>query len=49
MELSRRSLDPVILDVTLDAKVYFEENLCSVSRAAAERLGILRKQWKSIS
>ena len=35
--------DLVILGVTFDAKMTFENHLCSVSSAAAQRLGIMRK------
>ena len=38
--------DLVILRVTLDSKMTFEKHLCSVSRAASQRLGILRKFWQ---
>ena len=34
-----------ILGVTFDSKLTFEKLLCSVSRAASQRLGILRKSW----
>ena len=34
--------DLVILGVTFDTKITFEKHLCSVSRAASRRLGILR-------
>ena len=36
----------VILGVTFDSKMTFEKHLRSVSRAASERLGILRKSWR---
>ena len=36
----------VILGVTFDSKMTFEKHLCSVSRAASQRLGILRKSWQ---
>ena len=36
----------VILGVTFDSKMTFEKHLCSVSRAASQRLGILRKSWR---
>ena len=36
----------VILGVTFDSKLTFEKHLRSVSRAASQRLGILRKSWK---
>ena len=35
--------DLVILGVTFDSKITFENHLRSVSRAASQRLGILRK------
>ena len=35
-----------ILGVTFDSKMTFEKHLRSVSRAAAQRLGILRKTWR---
>ena len=35
--------DLVILGVTFDSKMTFEKHLCKVSRAASQRLGILRK------
>ena len=38
--------DHVILGVTFDSKITFEKHLCSVSRAASQRLGILRKSWR---
>ena len=38
--------DLVILGVTFDSKMTFEKHLCSVSRAASQRLGILRKSWQ---
>ena len=40
------SADLVILGVTFDAKMTFEKHLRSVSSAAAQRLGIMRKSWK---
>ena len=36
----------VILGVTFDSKITFEKHLRSVSRAASQRLGILRKSWR---
>ena len=42
----KESDDLVILDVTFDSKMTFEEHLRSVSRAASQRLGILRKSWQ---
>ena len=41
---SGRSLH--ILGVTFDSKLTFEKHLRSVSRAASQRLGILRKSWR---
>ena len=38
--------DLVNLGVTFDSKMTFEKHLRSVSRAASERLGILRKSWR---
>ena len=38
--------DLVILGVTFDLKMTFEKHFCSVSRAASQRLGILRKSWQ---
>ena len=38
--------DLVILRVAFDSKMTFEKYLCSVSRAASQRLGILRKSWR---
>ena len=42
----KESDDLVILGVTLDSKMTFEKHLCLVSRAASQRLGILRKSWQ---
>ena len=42
----KESADLVILGVTFDAKMTFEKNLRSVSSAAAQRLGIMRKSWQ---
>ena len=39
----KESDDLVILGVTFDSKMTFEKHLCSVSRAASQRLCILRK------
>ena len=41
----KESYDLVILGVTFDSKMTFEKHLRSVSRAASQRLGILRKSW----
>ena len=38
--------DLVILGVTFDSKMTFEKQFRSVSRAASQRLGILRKSWR---
>ena len=42
----KESDDLVIFGVTFDSKKTFEKNLRSVSRAASQRLGILRKSWQ---
>ena len=42
----KKSDDLVILGVTFDSKMTFEKHLRSVSRAASQRLGILRKSWR---
>ena len=42
----KESDDLVILGVTFDSKMTFEKHLRSVSRAALQRLGILRKSWR---
>ena len=42
----KESDDLVILGVTFDCKMSFEKNLHSVSSAASQRLGILRKSWQ---
>ena len=42
----KESDDLVILGVTFNSKMTFEKHLCSVSRAASQRLGILRKSWR---
>ena len=41
----KESDDLVNLGVTFDSKMTFEKHLRSVSRAASQRLGILRKSW----
>ena len=41
----KESNDLVILGVTFDSKMTFEKYLRSVSRAASQSLGILRKSW----
>ena len=40
------SADLVISGVMFDAKMTFEKHLRSVSSAAAQRLGIMRKSWQ---
>ena len=40
------SYDLVILGVTFDSKLTFEKHLRLVSRAASQRLDILRKSWR---
>ena len=42
----KESDDLVILVVTFDSKMTSEKHLRSVSRAASQRLGILRKSWR---
>ena len=42
----KESDDLVILGVTFYSKMTLEKHLRSVSRAASQRLGILRKSWK---
>ena len=42
----KESDDLVILRVTFDSKMTFETHLRSVSSAASQRLGILRKSWR---
>ena len=42
----KESDDLVILGVTFDSKMTFEKHLRSVSSAASQRLGILRKSWR---
>ena len=42
----KESDDLVILEVTFDSKMTFEKHLLSASRAASQRLGILRKSWR---
>ena len=41
----KESDDLVKLGVTFDSKLTFEKHLLLVSRAAFQRLGILRKSW----
>ena len=42
----KESVDLNIFGVTFDSKLTFEMHLRSVSRAASQRLGILRKSWR---
>ena len=42
----KESADLVILGVTFDVKMTFERHLRSVSSAAAQRLGFMRKSWQ---
>ena len=42
----KESDDLVIFGMTFDSKMTFEMHLLSVSRAASQRLGILRKSWQ---
>ena len=42
----KESADLVILGVTFDARMTFEKHLHSVSSAAPQRLGIMRKSWQ---
>ena len=42
----KESDDLVLLGVTFDSKMTFEKHLRSFSRAASQRLGILRKSWR---
>ena len=42
----KESDDLDILGLTFDSKLTFEKHLRSVSRAASQRLGILRKSWR---
>ena len=42
----KESADLDILGVTFDSKMTFEKHLRLVSRAASQRLGILRKSWR---
>ena len=42
----KESDDLVILGVTFDSKLTFEKHLRLVSRAASQRLSILRKSWR---
>ena len=42
----KESDDLVMLGVTFDSKMTFEKHIRSVSSAASQRLGILRKSWR---
>ena len=42
----KESADLVILGATFDAMMTFEKHLRSISRAAAQRLGIMRESWQ---
>ena len=42
----QESDDLDMLGVTFDSELTFEKHLRSVSRAASQRLGILRKSWR---
>ena len=42
----KESDDLDILGVTFDSKLIWEKHLRSVSRAASQRFGILRKSWR---
>ena len=42
----KESDDLVIFGLTFESKMTFEKHLRSVSRAASQRLGILRKPWR---
>ena len=42
----KESNDLDILRLTFDSKLTFEKHLCSVSRAASLRLGIMTKSWR---
>ena len=42
----KESVELDILRVTYDSRLTFENHLRSVSRAASQRLGILRKSWR---
>ena len=42
----KESADLAIMGVTFDAKMTFEKHLRSVSSAAAQGLGIMRKSWQ---
>ena len=42
----KESSDELVLGVTFYSKMTFEQHLSLVSRAASQRLGILRKSWQ---
>ena len=42
----KESVDLDVLGVIFDSKMTFEKHLRSGSRAASQRLGILRKSWR---
>ena len=42
----KESVELDILGVTFDSRLTFENHLLSVSRAASQRLGNLRKSWR---
>ena len=42
----KESADLVILGVTFDAMMTFEKHIHSISNAAVQRLGIMRKSWQ---
>ena len=42
----KKSDDLVILGASFDSKMTFEKHLPTVSRAASQRLGLLRKSWR---
>ena len=44
--VQKESDELIVLEVTFDSKMTFEKHLRSVSRAASQRLGILRKSWR---
>ena len=43
----KESVDLDILGLTFNSKLTFEKHLRLVSRAASQRLGILRKSWRA--
>ena len=45
----KESDDLFILGVTFDSKMILEKHLRSVSRAASQRLGILKKSWQLLN